>query len=649
MKSQTHLNLGNELPPVTRMEPILWVKTFAVYEDLKPDKFIRRIDLRKGLNIIWAKDSEAGASGHAAGKSTFCRMLRYLLGDSSFGTDDVRDAIRDKFPNVCVAGEVYIDGEPWLLVRTLATHGKRHSARGASFKDLFDESTKFSDYQEFVAQLDETFIEPLPAKAFPGSGKNIEWKHLLHWLTRDQDARFAHLLEWRTYQQSHETKLSASDKINLIRMVLNLLDPDEIEQQALHSTLQTQLKEVESLIPKLEYLKTRTTTKISTTLPIKEGDLAFQYDEHLKAVNEELAKVSESWKAANSQDGLDEFSRNAHEQSLQNVRDQHSSLKNAEIRLKRYHIDLQRETGEITEAERKIALSQMGPVEGLCSTPLHLAEGCPHAAGPDRDELQKSKLDQTKSGAEKLRDLIRAVEAQILSLNGALTDAQDKATKQAEKIAKVREQHAANRKVISDNVAEISANLNLLREALIELDELDRSRQKQKELRNVIEKSTEILQNFRKREEKQLSQISTYFSSVASRLLNQPVEGHVRFNADEIRPSLEYAGDMSSAALVTLRLLIFDLACLIGSQHNLTNHPGFLVHDSPREADLSSNIYRRIFSLIAGTEPEQENQAVQYIIATTEPPPAHLQEAPWLACPPLSSESPEERFLKAVV
>ncbi len=29
MKSQTHLNLGNELPPVTRMEPILWVKTFA--------------------------------------------------------------------------------------------------------------------------------------------------------------------------------------------------------------------------------------------------------------------------------------------------------------------------------------------------------------------------------------------------------------------------------------------------------------------------------------------------------------------------------------------------------------------------------------------------------------------------------------------
>jgi hypothetical protein len=29
MKSQTHLNLGNGLPPFTRKEPELWVETFA--------------------------------------------------------------------------------------------------------------------------------------------------------------------------------------------------------------------------------------------------------------------------------------------------------------------------------------------------------------------------------------------------------------------------------------------------------------------------------------------------------------------------------------------------------------------------------------------------------------------------------------------
>ena len=55
MKSQTYLNLGNELPLVTQKEPRLWGKTSAVYEDLKPNKRIRCIDLRKGLNIIWAK------------------------------------------------------------------------------------------------------------------------------------------------------------------------------------------------------------------------------------------------------------------------------------------------------------------------------------------------------------------------------------------------------------------------------------------------------------------------------------------------------------------------------------------------------------------------------------------------------------------
>jgi hypothetical protein len=91
------------LPPVKRQEPRLWVKELAVYREWKPDAEQQRISLRQGLNIIWAEPSEQGAGGHAAGKTTFCRFLRYLLGDSNFGSDAFREAFRIKFPNALLA------------------------------------------------------------------------------------------------------------------------------------------------------------------------------------------------------------------------------------------------------------------------------------------------------------------------------------------------------------------------------------------------------------------------------------------------------------------------------------------------------------------------------------------------------------------
>ena len=111
---------------------------------------------------------------------------------------------------------------------------------------------------------------------------------------------------------------------------------------------------------------------------------------------------------------------------------------------------------------------------------------------------------------------------------------------------------------------------------------------------------------------------------------------------------MNYEGDQTSAALITLRLLAFDLAALLGSVRETSQHPGFLLHDSPREADLSVHIYRRLFTLITGTETQAENETVQYIVATTEAPPDNLQKTPWLTCA-LSSRKPETRLLKTII
>jgi hypothetical protein len=88
-------------PDLTRCEPRLWVRRLMIWED--PEKLIRDIRLRRGLNVIWSPDpgtatatvGRGDGSGHGAGKTLFCRLLRYCLGEDTFANDDLRRSIAE--------------------------------------------------------------------------------------------------------------------------------------------------------------------------------------------------------------------------------------------------------------------------------------------------------------------------------------------------------------------------------------------------------------------------------------------------------------------------------------------------------------------------------------------------------------------------
>lgn len=72
-----------------KSKPDVWISRVVIFERLLPEPVkIRDIPLSKGLNIIWAEEAEdddpvAEITGHSAGKTTFCRLLRYLLGEKT--------------------------------------------------------------------------------------------------------------------------------------------------------------------------------------------------------------------------------------------------------------------------------------------------------------------------------------------------------------------------------------------------------------------------------------------------------------------------------------------------------------------------------------------------------------------------------------
>ena len=75
-----------------RSEPRVWIQRLIIIDKRGEEAhFIRDVPLKRGLNIVWAKEPEEDDSaepitGHSAGKTSFCRLLRYCLGESTYAT-----------------------------------------------------------------------------------------------------------------------------------------------------------------------------------------------------------------------------------------------------------------------------------------------------------------------------------------------------------------------------------------------------------------------------------------------------------------------------------------------------------------------------------------------------------------------------------
>jgi hypothetical protein len=83
---------------------------------------------------------------------------------------------------------------------------------------------------------------------------------------------------------------------------------------------------------------------------------------------------------------------------------------------------------------------------------------------------------------------------------------------------------------------------------------------------------------------------------------------------------------MAGEAVETLCVLLADLTALAAGATGLGHHPGWLLHDSPREADLGIVIYRRLLQGVAAFAADDGQLPFQYIVTTATPPPELLRE-----------------------
>lgn len=255
-----------------------------------------------------------------------------------------------------------------------------------------------------------------------------------------------------------------------------------------------------------------------------------------------------------------------------------------------------------------------------------LAEGCKLSHKLHSETECRARLATKRQEIDDQKQKIGGLEARLKALQPAIALGRQHVEQSEERVQAIES--------VRDARAHAWQKATSLKEGVERFAELSTERDEaQKRLRNLedkLSKERERLAIFRDKQGQTFGTISRKFSAIIRRLVNENAKGSVTLSGNGLEIVVDVDGDRRTAAIESLKVLAFDLACLCLSVEGATRVPAFLVHDSPREADLGLSIYDELFRLMRELEGMTETTAFQYIVTTTTRPPDDIRRDPWL-------------------
>lgn len=662
--AQQFASIGAGFRPATgQTEPLVWVRQLLLLREWKPgdENVIRRMSLRPGLNILWAKPrpqtekprlGEQGVFGHASGKTTFCRLLRHVLGEKHFGSADLQSRVRKAFRGGWVVGEVRLNQESWLVCRPFTLGVHPFVIRNADISQLFDDGLKRERLDFYEAALNKVIMERLPVATFATASEPIEWPHLLQWLARDQECRFADLPDFRhKSSQSESPNMDVEDRHFLFRAVVGLIDTVEQEEWERNKTLVANKQLAEKRAPLLRHQATVTFKRLREELSddyarIEDGLFLAAVQ---KAFEDQQVTLNRTINLLKEPASLTE-ARKAATTAAARVENTVTEIKELKEAVEGLELELQVARGHKPQAELDAFWRQRSGGSKLCLEPLVRAKAhnCPLAAGRVISGDQGQAAVKVERNAEDIEKVIVAQKKQLAEMEknkGALeTSAQQAQTA----LGTAQRSFNCDRDKLVEQRLKVQAVVRRAKEAQFDGEEADKLEKSVVNLDKEIRQSRELQAEARDKQKKALSEFSDTFDRVAKAILGLEVSASIHFDGRQIETKMSERGDLTSAAIETLKILTFDLAALISSVEGRGFHPRFLVHDGPREADMAADLYQKLFLLAHELELAFGNgtPSFQYIVTTTEPPPTDLQEPPSRLDPILDASTKGGRLFK---
>ena len=653
-------------PIADRSEPLFWIKEIRFLRKFSANinDEIRRIKFKRGLNIIWAEaptqsspDDAQRISGHATGKTTLCRMIRYLLGEKHIASKNVANAIQQQFPEGYVVGLFSIQGEHWCVARSFMKLHNDFALKIDSLNEfLCNENLKRNPYKAFEERLTQLLpaITPL---TFLANQEELTFKHLLPWLTRDQDSQYTKLTEWRDNSLSDSGTPGLAQKQAMLVM-RSILDPQVAEeaelvqkQAKLAKDLQDYRAELNTVRTILDYDAQRIRQVDENQTPATDLEEIYlaetikRYQELLASNSldfEDEAKLQELRKNRDNLNNQYYAKADSYNQSLQAYKQHKQELKE----LEKDTVSCEFTDEELDEIQ---IAAQAHPTRKYCCAPLAVAfkERCQLAwrYTDFKDFESHDNLNQgVNSLLEKKKDIVREFQAFLKrekkELNLLEAKLKDAVTALADFESKVNQQRNSRAVKIGSVLEAIQRfQQDLQKQCLLNSKHDDASVQHKK--------CTEELAALRESEKRSAYDIMKIYNDTIRFVLGSEIVGRITFSGGDIELDCSYDNSsLSSAALNAVKNICFDLTAMVASIGGIGTHPRFLIHDGPRVSDLAATIFKQYFLYAYELEKiAVEKSSFQYIITTTEPPPEELQKSPWLVCQ-LDATSSDTRLLK---
>ncbi len=617
--------------PAGRGGPRLWVRRLVILSD--PQTIIRDVMLRPGLNIIWTPDMSSSGSralAHGSGKTTFCRLLRACLGEPGFATDTQRSRLMTRLTNGLFAAEILIDGVCWVAIRPLGLPGGEFVVRANSVEEAIARGHRDGDQATIDPVITASLFSAIAGATPPEVGEDHVWDVLRAWLTRDQECRLADILAWRSSQtqtRSRAQVLGETGKLTMVRLALRALDAEEraaaarerelvaaVEDERRRQTYQQQryadgLKAVRLALGVGDDVGFDDTIDRKGLISLAEAALADAMRADLPKAPD-VGAIFERQKALN--DERDELvgKRQLLEKGIEPKR------------IEANHLRSEANLGEIDISQGRVRVCQ------ICRVQVDevLAKGCgislercdlPAIRAAIAEKQKKAdELDSEANAAEQEAKRIEALIQQLEPRKQAL-EAEAKTAAAASSAAQ------AAAKAVQDRVYRARRTLDDVRS----LREGEAAPKPTASPTAALEAVRAQLDAGRSRARAAIRTLEEKYQGIMAAWLPEGVTGAVKLDGHGLKVDAEFSGrgEVSTAALDSLKIVAFDLAALHMAVEEKADLPAFLVHDSPREADLDGQLYAGLFKLVHQWEEAAGTPCFQYIVTTTTAPPPELQ------------------------
>jgi hypothetical protein len=625
--------------PAGLKEPRLWVRRLAIWES-PGGKEIRNIKLRPGLNIIWSPDGVddegaapgARAIGHGSGKTLFCRLLRYCLGEQRFADEDQRERIALALPNGIVGAEVMIDGVCWAVVRPLGIRRRHIAIANGNLDEIAAGDGATTSIDPLIEAIEQGIVTPGVASLARLQPGQKAWPIALAWLTRDQECRFDDVLDWRSPASGSDAPLPASGRETgprreALRAFLTAITEEEQQSRRTEEALRTDVSTTEREISYLDWDIGRRHKRL-----IDQLGLAAQTLPEMPLLLEVFQKTADERLAAAAQLPTGDMAelgqaRKALQEAREELRraDEERICIEAQIPGEKQVLTLISSEIPALSFSAENAASQVCPIcevlidkalAGKCelSHKLHNETECRARLASKRQEIddQKQKIAGLETRLKALQPTIALGRQRF-----------EQAEKQVQAIENVRDARAS----AWQSATRLKEGVERFTELSIERD---KTRKRLRSIEDKLSKERDRVAAFLDKQGLTFGKISQKFSAIIGRLVSVNAKGSVTLTGTGLKIVVDIDGDRRTAAIESLKVLAFDLACLCLSVEGSTRVPAFVVHDSPREADLGLSIYDELFRLMRELEALTETTAFQYIVTTTTRPPNDLRCDPWL-------------------